>query len=137
MVFSRALNRSLTALALTAALLVGLIGLGIGEGTAHAETCTDRLVPISSKAVYLGSDGRHSAFFQGQINGGVTTTNFWFDGVYQGRFYTGVLVTGTNAQISTLYLTKIVLETFNGSVRQVQKTQLYLRVCGTYWIKLA
>ncbi|ABW10049.1 hypothetical protein Franean1_0590 [Parafrankia sp. EAN1pec] len=135
MVSLRMLPRNLVAAALAIVMMVAVIGFG--QGTAHAATCSDRQLPVSSAASYLGVDRRHSAQFRGVLSGGVTYVNFWFDGVYRGLYNAnGVLVTGS-APISALYKTVTTTEIWLGRVRQVVKNVPYLRVCGNYWIKLS
>lgn len=137
MSFSRALPRNLAALLLTLALALTVLVVAGSSSPASAATCTDRQLPVSSAAAYLGVDRRHSAQFRGQVSGGVTYVNFWFDGTYRGLFNpNGVLVTGS-APISVLYRTVTTTEIWLGKVRQVLKNVVYLRVCGTYWVKLA
>ncbi|KPM57466.1 hypothetical protein CcI49_23645 [Frankia sp. CcI49] len=133
----RQLPTRVAAMALVVAAVVATLGFGQGTAAAATTTCTDRQLPVSSTASYLGVDRRHSAQFRGVIVGGVTNVNFWFDGVYRGQFRAnGLLVTGT-APISALYKTVTTTEIWLGKVRQVVKSVPYLRVCGSYWIKLS
>ncbi|WP_230202915.1 hypothetical protein [Parafrankia discariae] len=119
------------------AVVTAVAVVGFEQGTAHAATCVDRQLPVSSNALYLGVDRRHSAQFRGTISGGVTYVNFWFDGVYRGVYNAnGVLVTGS-APISALYKTVTTTEIWLGRVRQVVRNVPYLRVCGGYWVKLS
>lgn len=124
--------RRLLAAALAATLVFG--GMTATATPAAAASCRESSwIPQQSHFVLRSTDGRHTIHLQKGIQNRQQYIKVWLNSRYLGAEYLpATLLPG--GQLSAIFRTKTVYETWMGSVRLVTKTVAVVRLCGANWV---